>query len=490
MILCDPAAERAVISGLCSYGDSLYIEVADIVSENSFTIDSNVIIFKCIKHIFNDESTQKHIDIASIYSAAQELNLFSIISKKEEALHLKAILDFPVNKENVLKFAAKIKKLEIARLLHKKLDVAKENLTNVNGSEPISKIIGMAEDPIFDFSASLADDSNIVKMGDGLEDYITHLQENKIDQVGIPTGFPIYDQAIGGGLRKSTINIIAARPKTGKTLLVDNMGFHIASKLNIPVLNMDTEMTKEDHVHRILAMSSEIEISSIETGKFAESVDKLNKIKESSNILSNIPLYYKGIAGKPFEEQLAIMRRWVVKDVGLNSDGSAKDCVIFYDYLKLMDTQGLSQDLKEYQILGFMMTSLHNFASKYKVPIVAFIQLNRDGITKESTDAASGSDRIIWLCSNFTIFKRKTDEEIAEDGVQNGNRKLVPVISRHGGGLDDNDYINCHMKGWCAKITEGRTRLEIVNNVNAKNKKDGFIIDDSNNDEKDKIQFV
>jgi hypothetical protein len=174
------------------------------------------------------------------------------------------------------------------------------------------------------------------------------------------------------------------------------------------------------------------------------------------------------------------MKRWLVKEVGLNDDGTAKDCVIFYDYLKLMDTSGMSQDLKEYQVLGFMMTQLHNFAVKFKVPVVAFIQLNRDGITKESTDSASGSDRIIWLCSNFTIFKRKSDEEIAEDGVSNGNRKMVPLIARHGGGLDDNDYINCNMKGWCAKITEGKTRLELVNNT--QNKDEGFIIDE--NDEK------
>jgi TRAP-type mannitol/chloroaromatic compound transport system substrate-binding protein len=32
------------------------------------------------------------------------------ITKKEEALHLKAISDFPVNLENIRKFAAKIRK--------------------------------------------------------------------------------------------------------------------------------------------------------------------------------------------------------------------------------------------------------------------------------------------------------------------------------------------------------------------------------------------
>ena len=478
-ILSDSSAERAVLSGICKYGENAYLEIADIIRESCFTVDSNIVIFRCLKEIC-EKQNRSSIDIASIYSVAQEIGVANILSKKEEAQHLKAILDFPVNQDNLRKFAAKIKKLEIARSLYEQLDEAKEKLLDINGSESITSIVGIAEDSIFDFTAVINDtDNNPVSISNDIDSYIDQLENNKVDQVGIPTGFPVYDQAIGGGLRRSTVNVIAARPKTGKTLLSDNMGFYIASKLQIPVLNLDTEMTKEDHVNRILAMMTELEINQIETGKFSNSQDKKKKITDAIKILKESKLYYKSIAGKPFEEQLAIMRRWLIKDVGLNSDGSAKPCVIFYDYLKLMDSAGISQDMKEYQVLGFMMTSLHNFATKYKIPIVSFIQLNRDGITKESTDTASGSDRIIWLCSNFTIFKRKSDEEIAEDGPSEGNRKLVPLISRHGGGLDDNDYINCHMKGWCAKITEGRTRLEIMNNVN-KNIGDGFNIDAEN----------
>ncbi len=487
MILADPSAERAVLSGICKYGESLYLDIADILQEASFTIDSNKLIFGCIKHIC-DKQESLSIDIASIYSAAQELGISHVLSKKEETQHLKAILDFPVNRDNVSKFAAKIRKLQIARLLHEQLEEAKEKLLDINGSEPISSILAIAEDKIFDFTTLINDvDNNPVKMSDGISEYIQNLIDNPIDQVGIPTGFPVYDQAIGGGLRRSTVNVIAARPKTGKTLLVDNMGWYIGQK-GIPVLNLDTEMTKEDHINRLLAMMTETEINTIETGKFADSQNKKDKIDKAVESLKASKIYYKSIAGKPFEEQLALMRRWIVKDVGLEDDGTAKPCVIFYDYLKLMDSQGMSQDLKEYQVLGFMMTSLHNFATRYKVPIVAFVQLNRDGITKESTDTASGSDRIIWLCSNFTIFKRKSDEEIAEDGPNEGNRKLVPIISRHGGGLDDNDYINCHMKGWCAKISEGRTKLEISNNI-TKQDNGGFTIDDNQSNDQT-IPFI
>jgi replicative DNA helicase len=482
MILCDTSAERAVLAGICQYGDTAYLDIADIIQENTFTIDSNKCIFRCLKTIFEREQ-KNPIDVATIFSTAEEIGLSHILSKKEEVQHLKAILDFPVNAENVRKFAAKIRKLEIARLLRDQLEKAKDKILDVTGTESIGSILGIAEDAIFDFSTLLSDTDNApVFIGNDIEAYINDLINNPVDQVGIPTGFPAYDQAIGGGLRRSTVNVIAARPKTGKTLLSDNMGFHIANKLKIPVLNMDTEMTKEDHINRILAMMTEIEINAIETAKFAKSASQHTKIIEAVKDLKETPIYYKSIAGKSFEDQISIMRRWLVKEVGLNPDGTAKDCVIFYDYLKLMDTQGMSQDLKEYQVLGFMMTSLHNFATKYKVPIVSFIQLNRDGITKESTDTASGSDRIIWLCSNFTIFKRKTSEEMAEDGPENGNRKLVPLISRHGGGLDDNDYINCYMKGWCAKITEGQTKLELSKNLSTQS--DGFIIDDNENEEK------
>jgi replicative DNA helicase len=485
MILCDPSAERAVLSGIFNYGEQVFLDISDIIKESTFSVDSNQYIFKCLKTICETTQPKSAIDMASIFSVAQDLGLSHVFNQKEEVQHLKAVKDFPVNLENVRKFAAKIRKLEIARSLHKEMEIIQEKLLDVNGSESITSIMSIAEDSVFNFSSNISSDGDEspTQMGLGLEEYIEFLQENPIDQVGISTGFPVYDQAIGGGLRKGTINVIGARPKVGKTIISDNIGSHIAGNLGIPVLNMDTEMSKNDHIHRLLAMSTEIEINKIETGKFNDSPINITKIKEAVEKLKKAPYYHKVIAGKPFDEQLAIMRRWLVKDVGLNDDGTAKDCVIIYDYLKLMDSAGISQDMKEYQVLGFMMTALHNFAVKYKIPIVAFIQLNRDGITKESTDSASGSDRIIWLCSNFSIFKRKSDEEIAEDGGKSGNRKLIPIISRHGGGLDDNDYINCHMKGWCAKITEGKTKLEISHNT--KTETDGFIIDDENNDEEE-----
>lgn len=472
MILSDPAAERAVLAGVCKYGAEAYYDVADLLNENTFTVDSNSVIYTCIKKLLDDDDTRV-VDVASVLSSSKELGLDGFFSNNNELSHLSAVLKFPVAFTNVRKFAAKIRKLQIARMMYDQLDITKEKYTEIKGDEPISHILGMAEESILDFTSLLndTDDAPELLFGD-LDEYLEDKADNRVDQIGIPTGFHKYDFAIGGGLRKGTVNVIGARTKVGKSLIGLNMGFDIA-KRNIPVLYLDTEMTKKDQQNRGGAMSSftnhaKSSINEIETGKFADNPFQKKSILELAKELKNIPFYHKNIGGRAFEDQVSIMRRWLAKTVGLNAEGKANDCVIVYDYLKLMEASELAKsDLKEFQLLGFMMTSLHNFALRYEIPILSFIQLNRDGINKESTDAASGSDRIMWLCSNFTIYKEKSDEEMAQDGVSNGNRKLVPIISRHGEGLSSGDYINVSMQGAYAKLIEGPTAQELANSRNS-----------------------
>jgi len=447
--LYDVASERGVLAGLIRYKDAYY-DIADILQSSTFTLPQNQVIFDCIKHI-KDTYENLIIDLPSIYSAATELGVSHLFEQKQNILHLQAVIDLPVDESNVRKFAAKIRKLEVARLLHNQLAVAQNKLVELDGSESITQILGIAEDSIFDFSSLLNDrDNEPVSLGEGLHNYLQYLGNNPTSTIGISTGYKEYDWAIGGGLRNGTVNMIGARAKTGKTILSDNIGNYIASELNIPVLNLDTEMSLTDHQIRLTALRTSTPIHNIETG----TAKNFDRILEESKLIEKIPYYHKSIAGCPFEEQIAIARRWIVKTVGLNEDGTSKPCVIIYDYLKLMSSEGLNKDLKEYQLLGFMMTSLHNFAVRYQIPILSFIQLNREGINKEEQNVISGSDRIIWLCSNFSILKGKSPEEIAEDGHQYGNRKIVVVAARHGEAMDLGDYIMCNMQGKYAKIEE------------------------------------
>jgi replicative DNA helicase len=480
-ILNDAAAERAVLSGLCQYGTQAFVDVDDVVTSASFVHESNQAIYKCLRKAL-EQSDQ--IDLSSILSAATELNLHETLSDKRELEYLRSVFNFPIHLENVRKHAVKIRKLEFARQIQKQVKQIYTDVSEISGDETVDEILSLAENPIFELSNTVnsGKSDKPIPLGEDVEEYIQYLTENPMEMMGIPSGFGRYDTAIGGGFRRKCVDLIAARPKVGKSMFADNVAMHIASELDIPVLMLDTEMSKEDHLNRILAGLSGMEINDIATGKFTQSAIDTEKLQRASEKLKDIPYEYISIAGKSFEETLSIMRRWIAQTVGFDENGRTNDCMIIYDYLKLMTSDSISSSLQEYQVLGFQITSLHNFCVQYDCPCLSFVQLNRDGITKESTDVVSGSDRLIWLCTSFSIFKNKSEEEVAEDGPENGNRKLVPLVARHGSGLSDGDYINVKMRGEVGKIEEGVTRNELKKS--SRTNDTGYVVDEEPDEDK------
>jgi len=457
--LSDIGSERAVLAGLLQHGIDGYVSISDFITIDSFGHYNNQVIFRCIEEIVKND---QKVDIPSILSIASRLNLSEAINTPQEIKYIKSLFDFPVEKDNVFNFGLQIKKFEFARKIKKLTEKIHKDIDGISGSESINDIIQILENPVTDFLRE--DDGGDVpeKIGKGIEQYVDFLKDNKCDIIGIPTGFNKYDEAIGGGLRRKCVDLVSARPKVGKSVFADNVALNVALK-NIPVLMLDTEMSKEDHLNRLLSNISGVPINEIATGKFVDDEDKYQKILDAVKQLESIPYSYVSVAGRPFDQILNLIKRWVVQEVRTDDQGRTNNCVIIYDYLKLMSSSSITNNIQEYQALGFQITSLHNLCVKLDIPCLSFVQLNRDGITKESTDAVSGSDRLIWLCTSFSIFKIKSPEELAEDGPNAGNRKLVPIVARHGGGLDDGDYINMVMQGSHAKLKELKTRNEFKN---------------------------
>ena len=457
--LLDIGSERAVLAGLFQHGMNAYVSISDIISSNSFVNTNNALIFKCIEHVLQNNQIP---DIPTVLSAAEAIGCIEQLSTTKELKYIQSLYDFPINESNIFGFAVQLKKFEFARKIKKLTLKIHNDMEDVQGNETIDEIIGKLENPVTDFLREDDGGENPEKIGQGVEDYVQFLSENKCDIIGIPTGFAKYDEAIGGGLRRKCVDLVSARPKVGKSVFADNVALNVSS-LGIPVLVLDTEMSKEDHLNRLISNISGVTINEVATGKFSEDSDKITKVEEAVSKLSKIPYSYVSVAGKPFEQILNIIKRWIVQEVKTDEAGKTNECLIIYDYLKLMSSSSITNNIQEYQALGFQITSLHNLCVKLDIPCLSFVQLNRDGITKESTDAVSGSDRLIWLCTSFSIFKSKSTEELAEDGPNAGNRKLVPIVSRHGAGMNDGDYINMQMVGSHAKLIELKTRNELKN---------------------------
>lgn len=253
----------------------------------------------------------------------------------------------------------------------------------------------------------------------------------------------------------------------GKSTFAKNTGLFLSSEYNVPCLYLDTEMGKEDQQHRGVAEYTGTSLKDVERGLFDENV-----IAEMSHI-QNIPFYHKRVPGMAFEEIISICNRWVKTEVGRDETGKIKDCLIIYDYFKLMNPEH-KKDMKEYEAIGHQLDKLKTFVNINQVSCLTFTQSNRD-------DDVSQSDRISWFASSVCFLEKKTQEEIiADGGPKNGNIKIRSKFCRYGGGLEEGDYISLNFDGDKSTMREINTRYNLQIRSAAP-----FEYDDSETDEED-----
>jgi replicative DNA helicase len=223
---------------------------------------------------------------------------------------------------------------------------------------------------------------------------------------------------------------------------------HVTTNLNIPILYLDTEMEQKDTFIRSLASSAKIPVNILERGKFNKS-DLMRGmfISAYQELKKNKLFFYKNVPGYKFEDILSIIRRWIIKHVGFNDDGTTKRCLIVYDYFKLMDKSDLNS-LKEYEALGYQISTFTDFAKQFNFATLAFVQLNRQ-------EEISQSDRLRWLCHSFSSFIEKTSEMIGEDGgISSGNRRMYIHDARFGPKLNAGEHINFLLNGDMNQVYE------------------------------------
>lgn len=447
------AIERAVLSSFAQYGDEFYVEYKDLLDSSCFTHELNQVLFGCLEDIIK---TNKKIEFITILESAEKLGLYELMSKDSEIKFIRSLFNMPVSKDNLGQFVSKLAKLKFARDIKNAVSSCTKKIDKITGDEELNDIIAIVEDPINDIiNQAYKEHCNATQpVGENINDYVQYLADNPVDYLGIPSGMERFDEATGGGFRRKSICLIAARTGIGKSVIATNVGLHVAGRKKIPALYLDTEMDLGDQRNRILSNLSGVEINQIAKGKFNRSIMERSRVLEAAKLIESIPFHYISIAGQPFDNILNIAKRWIKQHVGVDESGRTKDCLIIYDYFKLMSSSGLSAAMQEYQALGFQITKMHDFCVTNDVPCLSFVQLNRE-------NEVAQSDRLLWLATTVAKFEPKSADEIADDGEENGNRKLTIIKARHGSGLEYGDYINLRMAGKYAKLKELHTRNEL-----------------------------
>ncbi len=270
---------------------------------------------------------------------------------------------------------------------------------------------------------------------------------------GTSTGLIDLDRLMGG-LQRSDLIILAARPAMGKSSLATNIAVNIAKAFReepTPEGNMKTvnggrvgffslEMSAEQLATRILSDQARISSSEIRRGSIHDS--QYATLVETSQMIADLPLFIDDTGGLSIAQLMARARR-LKRQKGLD--------FIVIDYLQLLTSSSAKASQNRVQELTEITTSLKALAKELDVPIMALSQLsrqveNRDdkrpqlADLRESGSIEQDADVVMFIYRDEYYLKNKepregTPEHLTWQGEMEKVYGLADVIvgkQRHG----------------------------------------------------------
>ena len=178
------------------------------------------------------------------------------------------------------------------------------------------------------------------------------------------TGFSDLDELLGG-VQRSDLVILAARPSVGKSTLALNMAMHNA-KAGRTCAIFSLEMTADQLAMRALAAETGIDSHRIRLGLYTQSQEELmiNAIGE----LSDLPIY---IDDTPYQGMVEIRGKARRLDLDRGVD------LIMVDYLQLVQGQHRGGPVNRVNEITEISRSLKVMAGELNTAVIACSQMSR-----------------------------------------------------------------------------------------------------------------
>ena len=253
-------------------------------------------------------------------------------------------------------------KAVLRSLIHASTDIIQEAYeTGINAREMLAR----AEERVFRILDTKGE-TQATGIRDILFDCFKRIdakRDNNHAAGGLETGFVDYDD-LTGGLQKSELTILAARPSMGKTALALNLVEHVAVELQQPVLVVSLEMAAMELGDRLLCARARVNGLKVRTGHFSEQEHK--QLLKAASDFYNAPLFVDDSPGRNMTEIAATARR-------LKRQGNL--ALIVVDYLQLIEPDN-PRDSRQEQV-SRISRRLKGLARELSVPVVCLAQVNR-----------------------------------------------------------------------------------------------------------------
>ncbi len=429
----DRGSERMVLSCALRDPDRL-IDISAKLREVDVLSSNHRALYSVLKSLY--EQGVKSFDLMAVVNEAAEKDVLPLIGGAD---YVDALLSNPVNSDNLEVYVSKVLDCSSKYRLFKETEHIQEAiLSNLGSSDltlPAEELIANAETRLLDVSMEARQVEDAINIGDGLVDRLREMAENPVEVLGISTNIPLLDRAING-LLPGSLSILAARQKGGKSTLMTNMAAYIAYDLGIPVLYIDTEMSRAEVQTRIVSHVGRVPERFVTNGKFIENRLYTENVWRACDIVNSGELYHKYMPGFTMDAVKSMVRKFRARE---------KIGVFFFDYIKMPEVTGASA-FKEHQLLGNVATGLKDLAGQLDIPVVAAAQIKRGETANpktrfHDTDVAD-SDRIGRYCTSLWALAPKSRKEVEEDGLTCGTHRLQVLLAR--GGMSNFHGIDLH----------------------------------------------
>lgn len=234
-----------------------------------------------------------------------------------------------------------------------------------NEAEDVNVVLDRSEQALFSISEqrTTRDLVPVKQIAHAYLDRIEQLREHGDEFIGIPTGFVDLDRLLGG-LNRSDLVIIAARPSMGKTALLNAIALTAARRYGKRIAMFNLEMSAEQLVQRMIAAETRIDSQRLRRGdlsddEYAIFLEAIGRLSESRIFIDDTPSI------SPL--QLRTKCRRLYAEHGLD--------MVMVDYLQLMQAERPSNN--RVQEVGEISRDLKGLARELDVPVVALAQLSR-----------------------------------------------------------------------------------------------------------------
>ena len=272
----------------------------------------------------------------------------------------------------------------------------------------------------------------ILTVGEEIDEVFAEIQAgwNGTGIVGIPTIIPELNKYVTH--RPGELFLIAGRMGMGKSAYMMNEALNML-KNGVPVLYIDTEMSKKQFISRAIASITGIKVHKIEAGDLDD--EEKQKVFDTIQWFKTTSLVHRYMTEPNMDEVFALCKILKYKmDLGF----------VVYDYIKADKDDSTTN----YNYLGQITDFLKNkVAGSLNLPVLAGAQLNRN---MEVAD----SDKIERYISSSAYWHPKTSEEIAQNGPECGNYKIIVGKNRNGSRMADGEWIDVVFDGSRMRIKE------------------------------------